>query len=155
MLESFSTDSTLSAETCQGIADNIKEMILLLQASASRIDGTGVKIDIPSDITRVPETIPEESESEDTTEEAEIGKVFIVKVNDAVRGYAYSESDVIEYINKYTDVASHMFSNLYCNIHCETSEDGRTVTIYGRTRWVIYEHERVLTIITCEEVSRL
>ena len=156
-VEAIPEDAELSTEACQELTDNIKEMLLLLQSTATRISDAGLNLDIPFDIevSTKTEEGDEQDNSDETEDEDDSNKsLYIVKINDDVLGYVDSEEEAISFRDTYSNLLQHSFQNLY-ETRSELSDDGSTITFYGSGGFFLMRWERLLSTVSYHAIDYL
>jgi hypothetical protein len=158
LLDSFG-ETKLSTETCQSLADVVKEMLSLLQSAAARLSEANFELDIPSDI-EIKTSADDDGLVEELTEEEEnddiVDLIFAVKINDDIMGYVHSEEEAIALRDKYANILNHSLDATY-DTRSELSDDATTITFYGRSRFLsfITRWERFLSSVSYECIERL
>jgi hypothetical protein len=154
LLDSFG-ETKLSTETCQSLADVVKEMLGLLQSAATRLSEANFELNIPSDI-EIKTTVDELDESGEDTEDDIVDLVFAVKINDDIMGYVHSEDEAIALRDKYANILNHSLDATY-DTRSELSDDATTITFYGRSRFLsfITRWERYLSSVSYECIEHL
>ena len=97
----------------------------------------------------------DDDEQDDDDDEQDDNVVYVIRVNDHIRGYTYTKSSALNYIDELTIVLSMRDTSCY-HTYLETDPVSGETRIYGSYRFMgIISYSAILYQITCERIGHL